>query len=321
MQKIFITRKIPQAGIDLLKQDFEVSVHEADRPMTRSELLAAVKDADGVLCLLTDRIDAEVFDTAVHCLGFANYAVGYDNMDVAEATRRKIPLSNTPGVLNNATAEMAWALLFSVSRRIVESDALMRSGNWQGWGPLQFIGGDVEHKTLGIVGAGRIGAAMAMKSRGFNMNVLYADEYRNEKLERELGAERVSFEQLAKRSDFISIHVPLLETTRHLFHRDVFKMMKNTAYLINTARGPIINELHLVEALQRNEIAGAGLDVFEFEPEMAAGLSSLANTVICPHIASATIDSRTNMALTAARNLQAMLQGEQAPQCINPEIY
>ena len=318
---VYVTRLIPQEGIDLLKKHCNVEVNPEDRPLTREELLKKVKGRDGILCLLTDRIDAEVFDTALTAKGFANYAVGFDNIDVKEATKRKIPISNTPGVLTDATAEMAWALLFAVGRRVVESDRFMRTGKWGGWGPMQYIGGDVTGKTLGIVGAGRIGTAMALKSKGFAMKVLYTDAIKNEILEKELGARKVSFEKLIKESDYVSVHVPLLAETRHLINKDVLEKMKTTAYLINTSRGPVVNEAELVVALRNKEIAGGALDVYEFEPKMVAGLADLDNVVITPHTASATTASRTNMSLKAANNLLAMLKGKRPPDCVNPEIY
>ena len=319
--KVYVTRKIPQPGIELLKREFEVEVNPLDRPLTRDELLKNIKGFDGVLCLLTDRIDDEVFNAAPEVRGFANYAVGYDNIDVKAATSRRIPISNTPGVLTDATADMAWALLFSSARRVVESDSFMRTGEWAGWGPLQYIGGDITGTTLGIVGAGRIGTAMALKSRGFNMNVLYQDAFENKVLEDELNARKVSFDELVEQSDYISVHVPLMPETRGLINTAVFKKMKNTAYLINTSRGPVVDEGALVEALRAGEIAGAGLDVFEKEPEMAPGLAALPNVVITPHTASATVQTRDNMALKAAANLIAMLKGEDVPDCVNPEIF
>jgi len=319
--KVYVTRQIPEAGLALLRERFDVAVNPDDRPLTRSELLANIAEADGVLCLLTDKIDAEVFDTAKKARGFANYAVGYDNMDVAEATKRKIPLSNTPDVLTNATAEMAWALLFSAARRVVESDRVMRSGAWKGWGPLQFIGQDMTGATLGIIGAGRIGRAFAMKSRGFDMHVVYADEYPCTELEEKLGARKVSLEELLSTSDFISIHVPLMPSTRHLIDEKALKMMKPTAVLINTSRGPVIDEKALVKALKEGVIAAAGLDVYENEPKPAEGLADLPNVVMTPHTASATFDSRNGMAVRAATNLIAMIEGRRPPDCINPQIY
>ena len=319
--KIYITRLIPQEGIELLQESCDVEINPHDRPLTREELLEKVQGRDGILCLLTDKIDAEVYEAARGAKGFANYAVGYDNIDVPEATKRCLPISNTPGVLTDATAEMAWALLFAVSRRIIESDTFMRSGQWEGWGPLQFIGGDVSGKTLGIIGAGRIGTAMALKSRGFDMKVLYTDAFRNEILEQQLQAEKVDLETLLETSDFVSVHVPLMPETRHLLGMKEFAMMKETAYLINTARGPIVNEAELVEALKTGEIAGAGLDVYEKEPLMAEGLKDRVNVVVTPHTASATISSRGGMARIAAENLLAMLKGEKAQNCVNPEVY
>ena len=321
--KVYITRRIPQAGIDLLRRVADVDVNPVDAPLNRQELLRKAADYDGIMGLLTDRIDAEFFAAAKRLKGYANYAVGFDNIDVKEATRRRLPVSNTPGVLTNATAECAWALLFAVARRVVESDAVMRSGKWSGWGPLQFIGGDVSGKTLGIVGAGRIGTAMALMSRGFRMKVLYTSSSgrKNGVLESELGARLVPFDQLLAEADFISVHTPLTPETRHLFDSKAFSRMKKSAYLINTARGPVIKEDDLVAALKSGEIAGAGLDVFEKEPAMAEGLAELPNAVVLPHIGSATRRSRTDMAELAARNLIAMLKGQKPETCLNPEIF
>ena len=323
--KVYVTRMIPQEGIDLLRRVADVDINPHDVPVPRAELLKKVNIGkyDGVMGLLTDTIDGDFFDAATDLRGYANYAVGYDNIDVAEATRRKIPVSNTPGVLTDATAECAWALFFAVARRIVETDKVMRSGNWTGWGPLQFIGGDIKGKTLGIVGAGRIGTEVALMSRGFGMKVIYTSSSgrRNGVLDSELDAELVSFDQLLKRADFISIHTPLTPSTRHLFDASAFSMMKKSAYIVNTARGPVIKEDDLVHALKNGDIAGAGLDVFENEPSLAPGLAELDNAVVLPHIGSATISSRTDMATLAARNLIAMLRGEKPETCLNPEIY
>lgn len=317
--QVFITRRIPEAGLRLLEASCEVRVNPDDRPLARDELLAAVAEADGVIGLLTDRIDAEFFGAAARLKGYANYAVGFDNIDVAEATRRRIPVSNTPDVLTLATAELAWALLFAVARRVVETDGVMRSGAWTGWGPLQFIGLDVTGKTLGIFGAGRIGQAMARMSLGFSMPLLYCNRSPNPAME-ELGARRVSFEELLAASDFISIHAPLTPQTRHVFDRAAFSRMKRTAVLLNTARGPVIKEDDLVAALREGLIAGAGLDVYEFEPRMAEGLAACANAVLLPHVGSATRSSRDGMAELAARNLLAMLGGTRPPTILNPEV-
>lgn len=318
---VYVTRLIPVEGLTLLREACNVEINPEDRPLTREELLKNVRGRDGVITLLTDRIDGEVMDTARGIKGFANYAVGFDNLDVKAATERKIPLSNTPGVLTLATAEMAWTLLFAVARRLIESDRVMRSGTWPGWGPMQFIGGDVTGKTLGIVGAGRIGTAMALMSKGFAMRVLYTDEVANPVLEKDLGARKVPFEELLRESDFVSVHVPLMPATRHLFNAKTLALMKPTAYLINTSRGPVIHEAELVEALRRGVIAGAALDVYEFEPKMVPGLAELPNAVLAPHTASATRSSRSGMSVKAATNLLAMLRGERPPDCLNPEIY
>lgn len=319
--RVFVTRRVPEPGLELLRERFEVEMNAEDRPLSRAEFLAAIGDAEGVLCLLTDKVDAEAMEAAPKAKGFANYAVGFDNIDVAEATRRGIPVSNTPDVLTDATAEMAWALLFAVARRVVESDGLMRSGGWKGWGPLQFIGGDVAGKTLGVVGGGRIGQAFARKSRGFDMPILYCDERPSEAMARDLGARRVSLGELLAESDFVSVHVPLLPSTRHLIDAAALRRMKRTAYLVNTARGPVVDEAALVEALRAGVIAGAGLDVYEDEPRAAEGLASLPNVVMTPHTASATVSSRNGMAVKAARNLIAMVEGKKAPDCLNPGVY
>jgi len=319
--KVYVTRRIPDAGLDMLAAHCDVAVNPEDRALARDELLAAVAGVHGVVGLLTDRIDGEFFDAAPNLKGYANYAVGYDNIDVAEATRRGLPVSNTPDVLTEATAELAWALLFAAVRRVVESDAVMRSGKWPGWGPLQFIGGDVTSKTLGIVGAGRIGTAMALMSRGFNMRVLYTRASGpNEVLDRELTARHVGLDELLAESDFISIHVPLTDRTRHMFDARAFSRMKQRAVLINTSRGPVVDEAALVAALQSGDIAAAGLDVYENEPAMAPGLAECPNAVILPHIGSATRSSRDGMAVLAAENLLAMLKGSTPPTCLNPEV-
>ena len=319
--KVYVTRRIPEAGLDLLGKSCDVEVNPEDRPLTRAELLEKVKGRDGVITLLTDRVDAEVMDAAAGIKGFANCAVGFDNLDLAAATARRIPLSNTPGVLTLAAAEMAWALLFAVGRRVVESDKVMRGGGWQGWGPLQFIGGDVSGGTLGIVGAGRIGSAMAMMSKGFGMKVLYTDDAPNTRLEAELGARHVGLAELLRESDYVSLHVPLTPATRHLIDAEALALMKPSAYLINTSRGPVVDEAALVKALASRGIAGAGLDVYEFEPRLSPGLAELDNAVLTAHTASATRSSRDGMALKAAGNLLAMMNGSRPPDCLNPGIY
>jgi glyoxylate reductase len=321
--KVYVTRRIPKQGIELLRQVADVEISPQDAPLDRATLLARAAEFDGVLGVLTDRIDAEFFDAAPNLKGYANYAVGFDNIDVAEATRRNVPVSNTPGVLTDATAECAWALLFAVARRVVETDRIMRSGAWSGWGPLQFLGHGVTGKTLGVVGAGRIGTAFALMSGGFGMKVLYTSSSgrRNAVLDEKLGAELVPFETMLEQADFISIHTPLTPQTRHLFDGATFARMKPTACIINTARGPVIKEDDLVQALKSGEIAGAGLDVYENEPAMAPGLAELDNAVLLPHVGSATTQTRADMAVLAARNLTAMLEGRRPETCLNPELF
>ena len=319
--KIFVTRKIPEEGLNILKKEHEVDVNPYNRVLTKREIIKGLKGKDGLLCLLTDNIDEEVIRSEPRLKMIASYAVGYDNIDVKTATELGIPVSNTPGVLTDATAEMAWALLFSVSRRIVEGDRFSRAGRFKGWDPLLLLGQDIAGKVLGVVGTGRIGTAFALKSKGFNMKVLYVDNKRNEKLERELGAEKVDLDELLKQSDFISLHVPLLSSTRHLISEKQLRMMKSNAILINTSRGPVIDEKALIKALKEKWIFGAGLDVYENEPEIPEELKELDNVVLQPHSASATIASRTGMAIIAAKNMIAGLRGDIPPNCVNPEVF
>lgn len=315
---VFVTRKIPQAGIDALQRYCEiVDVNPEDRVLTKDELCAQVRGRDGVLCLLTDKIDDEVLQaTGSRCKVFANYAVGYDNIDIESARKLGIRVTNTPGVLTDATSDHAWALLFAAARRIVESDAFMRSGQWTGWGPLQFIGQDITGRTLGVIGAGRIGVNFALKSIGFQMKVVYADVVENKILNEKLNARRVTLEELLGISDFISLHIPLMPQTKHIIGEKQFGLMKPTAVLINTSRGPIVDEQALMKALQTKKIAAAGLDVYENEPKPVEGLLKLPNVVVCPHIASATLGTRTKMAIMAAENLIAVLQGKEPPNAV-----
>ncbi|HIH00216.1 MAG TPA: D-glycerate dehydrogenase [Thermoplasmata archaeon] len=319
--KIFVTRQIPQPGLDALKKEFTIDMNLSDRVLTKEEIIKGIKDKDGLLCLLTDPIDKDVIYAEPSLKMIASYAVGYDNIDIAAATKRGIPVSNTPGVLTETTAELAWALLFSVTRRIVEGDTFTRTGNFKGWAPMLMLGQDVSQKTLGVIGTGRIGTAFALKSKGFHMNVLYTDEQRNEQLEQQLGARRVPLITLLKESDFISIHVPLTKETFHLIDEKELRLMKKTAVLINTARGPIINEKALTRALSEQWIFGAGLDVYEKEPEISEELKRLDNVVLQPHVGSGTIETRTKMALMAAENMIIGLKGGIPPNCINKEVF
>ncbi len=319
--KIFVTRKIPKAGLELLKEDHEIDVFPQDRIPKKDEIIKGLKGKDGLLCLLTDPIDKEVINSEPNLKMISSYAVGYDNIDVNAATKRKIPVSNTPGVLTDATSEMAWALIFSVARRIVEADKFTRAGKYKGWGPMLMLGQDVANKTLGIIGAGRIGTAVALKSMGFNMRILYVSNHKNGTLENKLNTKKVELSKLLKESDFISVHVPLSKDTFHLIGEKELKMMKENAILINTSRGPIIDEKALVKALKNKWIFGAGLDVYEHEPDITDDLKKLDNVVLQPHSASATFNSRTKMSILAAENMIAGLKGEIPPNCINPEVF
>ncbi|MFQ5707524.1 MAG: 2-hydroxyacid dehydrogenase [bacterium] len=320
--KIFVTRPIPEAGLELLRQVYpDFKMNSQDRVLTRAEFLEAAQGAHGLLTLLTDKIDTELLQAAGPQLKVvANMAVGFDNIDLQAATQHGVMATNTPGVLTDATSDHAWALLFTVARRIPEAELFLRSGKFKGWGPLMYLGGDITGRTLGVVGAGRIGHAVAMKSRGFKMQVLYADAVANAKLEQEIGARRVSLEELLRHSDFVSVHVPLLPSTRHLINAETLAMMKKTAYLVNTSRGPVVDEAALAEALQKKIIAGAALDVFENEPEVHPELLKLNNVVLTPHIASATIETRSKMATMAAQNLIYALQGREPTNLLNPEV-
>jgi len=321
--KVYVTRQIPEEGINLLKKFCRmVEVNPHDSPLTYDELLMQVKGRDAILTMLSDRIDERLMSEAKSLKVIANYAVGYDNIDIKAATAKGIVVTNTPGVLTDSTADMAWALLFSIARRIVEGDKVTRVGKFVGWAPMFLLGRDVVGKTLGIIGAGRIGTAMAMRSRGWCMKVLYTTQSnRNAVLEEMLGAKRVDLETLLKESDFISIHTPLSEKTRHLIGAKEISLMKKTAYLINTARGSVIDEAALVNALKNKQIAGAGLDVYEEEPKLKPGLAELDNVVLAPHLGSATVESRTKMAVMAAENIIAVLNKQKPKNCVNPEVF
>ena len=319
--KVFVTRKLPEKALEMIRAECDMEINPHDRVLTKEELISGISDKDGMLCLLTDEIDEEVIDSGRNLRIIANYAVGYNNIDVSAATKRKIPVTNTPGVLTDTTADMAWALIFAIARRVVEADKFTREGMYKGWGPMMFLGGDIYRKTLGIVGLGRIGKSVAKRAKGFDMRVLYFDAFRaDEKVEKELSIKYVSLEELLKESDFVSIHVPLLPSTHHLIGEKELLMMKKTAYLINNSRGPVIDEEALVNALRDKEIAGAALDVFENEPELSPGLADLENVVLTPHISSASIETRTKMAVIAAENLLAGLKGIRPPNIVNPEV-
>jgi len=320
--KILITRKIPKSGIELLlKKGYELEINQQDRILSKNEIIDGLKEKDGLISLLTDNINKEVINSEPKLKMIANYAVGYNNIDIDAATQKKIPVSNTPDVLTDTTAEMAWALLFSVSRRIVEGDKFTRKGKYKGWDPMLMLGQDISNKTLGIIGTGRIGSAFGLKSKGFKMNVLYFDEKINETLEKELNAKKVEKSELIKQSDFISIHLPLNKSTFHFIGTKELKNMKNNAILINTSRGPIIDEIALTKALKDKWIFGAGLDVYENEPNINPKLLNLNNVVIQPHSASATFQTRSNMSIIAAKNMIEGLTGKIPTNCVNKNIY
>lgn len=319
--KVFVTREIPAPGLDLLRAECDLELNPHDRVLTREELLAGVRGKDGLLCLLTDTIDAAVMDAGRPTLkGIANYAVGFNNIEVAAATRRGLPVTNTPGVLTETTADLAWTLLMAAARRIVEADKFLRSGKYRGWAPMLLLGQDIYGKTLGLVGLGRIGEAMARRARGFGMKILYHDaRRRTPEEEQALGVEYRPLDELLEASDFVSLHVNLDSGTRHLIGERELTLMKPTAILVNSSRGPVVDEAALVRALQAGTIKGAGLDVFEDEPALKPGLVECENAVLVPHIASASVDTRTRMATMAAENLLAMLRGEPIPNLVNPE--
>lgn len=319
--KVFITRRIPDPGLNMLRKKVETEINPNDRVLTKKEIIKGLKGKDGLISLLTDQIDKDIINSEPKLKMIANYAVGYDNIDIQAATEKGIPVSNTPGILTDTTAEMAWALILSVARRVIEGDKFTRAGRFKGWEPMLMLGQDITNKTLGIIGAGRIGTAVAIKCKGFNMNVKYTDSRINKYLENELNAKKVDFKTLISESDFISIHVPLNKTTYHLISEKELKMMKKNAVLINTSRGPVIDEIALVKALKNKWIFGAGLDVYEHEPNVSKELKKLDNVVLQPHSASATIETRTNMALIAAKNLIAGIKGKIPPNCVNPEVF
>ncbi|NIA13918.1 MAG: D-glycerate dehydrogenase [Nitrospiraceae bacterium] len=322
---VFVTRPIPDNGVRLLVDAFgeeNVVVSKNDCPISREDLLAGVVGKDALLPILTDTIDAAVMDAAGPSLKvIANYAVGYNNIDVDAATERGIAVTNTPGVLTDTTADLAWSLLMTAGRRIGESERYLRAGRWQSWGPQLMLGTDIHGKTLGIFGMGRIGQAMARRAQGFGMRVIYTDANRLDALsEKALQATKVDIRTLLSESDFISIHCPLLPETTYAFGAEEFRAMKPTACLINTSRGPVVDEAALANALRTGEIFAAGLDVYEEEPAIHPGLMACENAVLVPHIGSATVETRGKMSEMAAANIVAVIKGETPPNCVNPEV-
>jgi len=318
--KIFATHRLFDPARTILQENCDAEYWEKQERPPREEVLRRVRDKEGLICLLTEKVNDELLQAATKLKIAANVAVGFDNIDVAACTRRGVIATNTPGVLDETTADFAWTLLMAVARRLGEGNALARSGDWKGWDLDQLVGTDVWGKTLGIVGFGRIGKAMARRASGFRMKVIYTDAVRaTAEAEQELRAEYRDINALLAESDFISIHTPLLPETRGLFNAAKFERMKRTAFLVNTSRGPVVDEAALVAALESGKIAGAALDVFEKEPAIHPGLNRR-NVVLAPHIASASLETRTKMACMAAENVIAAFEGRRPANILNPEV-
>ncbi len=320
--KVYVTRRIPEIGLKILRERCDVVYRDEVPPPTREELLKAVEDVDAIYCTLNERIDREVLDRAEKLRVIGTMSVGVDHIDVDYATSKGIYVVHTPGVLTETVADHAWALILAVARRIVEADSYVRRGEWRiAWAPTMMLGYDVHGKTLGIIGLGRIGAAVARRAKGFDMKVLYYDIVRRPELEQELGVEYATLERVLKESDVVSIHTPLTPQTRRMIGEKELKLMKRTAILVNTARGPIIDQDALVKALREGWIAGAGLDVFEEEPIAQDNpLLKLENVVLTPHIGSASHETRSKMAELAASGIVKVLRGERPENLFNPEV-
>jgi lactate dehydrogenase-like 2-hydroxyacid dehydrogenase len=315
---------VPEGGLELVRQSCDADVWPGELPPSPQTLLEKVRGVDGLLCLLTDAIDEDVMDAAAGRLRvISNFAVGYDNVDVPAATARGIPVGNTPGVLTETTADMAFALLMAAARRIVEGADYVRAGKWHTWGPTLLLGHDIHGATLGLVGLGRIGQSVARRASGFNMKVIYHDPYGDEETASAVGAEaRVNLDDLFDEADFVSLHVPLSDETHHLMDAEALGKMKSTSVLINTSRGPVVDPDALYDALAEGQLAYAALDVTDPEPLPADHkLLTLPNCLVVPHVASASWATRTRMAVMAAENLLAGLRGERLPNCVNPQVY
>jgi len=322
MKKVFISGRIPVEAKEKLAQHFAVTAYEGEGLISEKELVEGITDAEGLLCLLSDAVSQEIMAQAPHLKIIANYGAGFNNIDVMAATERKIPVTNTPLVSTNATADMTWALILGIARRVVEGDKLTRAGGFTGWAPLFHLGVEVTGKTLGIFGMGNIGKAVARRAKGFEMEILYHSRTRLDvEEEKELGARYVSFEELLTESDFLTLHSSYSPELHHLLSWEEFRKMKKSAFLINAARGPMVDEAALAEVLKAKEIAGAGLDVYEFEPKVAESLMALNNVILAPHLGNATVETRAAMAEIAANNINEVLNGRQALNCVNPAVY
>ncbi|HEX7214114.1 MAG TPA: D-glycerate dehydrogenase [Methylomirabilota bacterium] len=318
---VLISRLLPELAVALARRRAAVDAYDQDAPMPRPELLKRLRDRQGLICVISEAIDQALLDACPKLRVVSNVAVGYNNVDVAACTKRGVVVTNTPDVLTDSTADFAWTLLMATARRLVEADRYVREGRFTQWEYMLYLGGDVHGKTLGVVGFGRIGRAMARRALGFGMRVLYQDTVAADAAtERELNASQVDLATLLSESDFVSLHTPLIPETRHLLNRETLRAMKRTAYLINAARGPVVDEAALVEALREGWIAGAGLDVFEEEPKVHPGLIGLTNVVLAPHIGSGSLETRLKMATLAVENCLAVLEGRTPPTPVNPEV-
>jgi glyoxylate reductase len=319
--KILVTRAVPDEAKRVLEPHFDVELYDKHTAIPRKLLLSKIKDKDGLLCILTEKVNEELLAAAPKLKAVATYSVGFDHIDVKACTARKVAVMNTPGVLTETTADFTWALLMAAARRVVEGDRFMRGGKYKAWDPMMILGVDVFGKTLGIVGFGRIGQAVARRAAGFGMKIVYYDTQRIfPEVEKQFGVEYRDMNDLLRESDFVSLHAVLDASTHHLIDDRAFTLMKRSAILVNAARGPIVDERALVKALKSNRIRGAGLDVYEFEPKMAAGLSKLPNVTLAPHLASASLETRTKMGVMAAQGLVDVLALRKAPaHPVNPE--
>ena len=320
-RSIFVTKLIPDSGLTLLKDFADVRIGKATGVMASDDIIAGAADCQGLLVTPSESITKAILDRLKHLTAVSTFSVGFNHIDIAECTRRKIGVGNTPDVLTDATAELAMALILSVARRVVEGDQMVRKQLWRGWEPMDFLGSPITGKTLGIIGAGRIGMRAAQMARGFNMPIIYTSRHPKPDFERTCGAMRVELPELLQQSDFVSIHAPLTPETHHMIGPAQLAMMKPTAFLINTSRGPLVDEEALLEALKNKRIAGCGLDVYENEPSLTPGLAEMSNAVLLPHVGSATMETRSKMAVMAAENLIAALRGVRPPHCVNPEVY
>jgi len=320
--KIYVTRKLPERGLQIIRKHFDMEVWPEYAPPPKKTIIEKAKNVDALATLLSDKIDAEVFNAAPKLKIVSQLAVGFDNIDIPEATKRGIYVTNTPEVLTDTTADFAWALLMALARRVIEADKYVRTGQWKvGWHPDMMAGRDIYNATIGVVGAGRIGYAVAKRATGFSMKILFYDVVPRPEIEKDFGAKKVDLDTLLRESDFVSIHVPLMKETQHLINEQKLKLMKKTAYLINNSRGPVVDEKALYKALKEGWIAGAGLDVFEQEPTPADNpLLKLDNVAVAPHISSASIETRSKMGEMVAENLVAFFEGKKPPNLLNTDV-